>query len=77
MKWVFSAVRLKTKKNKQKYECVNVHETKPYTLDNCNVTKQDRHVCMVIKVNAPVILVGSVFLNKFYINIKYFICIAY
>ena len=40
-------------------------------------SKHDRHVCMVINVHAPVILVGSVFLNKFYIKIRSFTCIIY
>ena len=49
-------------------ECVNEYEAK---------TCKTRPPCMVINVRVPVIPVGSVFLNTFYINIKSFVCIIY
>ena len=52
-------------------DCENEYKPQPCTRDNnCNEIYKTRPPCMYGYVRSPVITVGSVFLNKFYININ-------
>ena len=62
--------RTQDKEEQSMSECVNICEKNHVRyIATMTFSEHDRRVCMVINVRATVILVGSVFLNKFYINV--------
>ena len=66
--------KTENKEEQQIAECVSVYEKHLVLyIALMKFSKQDRRVCMVINVRAPVIPVGIVFLNKFYINIYMYV----